>query len=93
MSLGFRFLINGSFCFLGSVYWSQGASSSRFGMRTDLRDAGLSPPRLGHRRAGYTNVRLRVARKGAVGEALTIAWRNRAPKRLAAQMKPSDAWN
>jgi hypothetical protein len=34
-------------------------------------------------RAGATLVRLRAARKAAVREALTIAWRNRAPKRLA----------
>ena len=34
-------------------------------------------------RAGFTNVRLRTASKNAVREALTIAWRNRAPKRLA----------
>ena len=33
-------------------------------------------------RAGATSVRLRTARKDAVREALTIAWRNRAPKRL-----------
>jgi hypothetical protein len=37
-------------------------------------------------RAGYTNVRLRPARKGIVREALTTAWRNRAPKRLAKQL-------
>jgi hypothetical protein len=35
-------------------------------------------------RAGATQVRLRVARKGAVREALAMAWRNRAPRRLAA---------
>ena len=34
-------------------------------------------------RAGATNVRLRAAKKGAVREALLIAWRNRALKRLA----------
>lgn len=33
-------------------------------------------------RAGYTNVKLRAARKGMVREALMTAWRNRAPKRL-----------
>jgi hypothetical protein len=32
-------------------------------------------------RAGSTTVRLRAARKGAVREALLLAWRNRAPKR------------
>jgi hypothetical protein len=31
---------------------------------------------------GATNVRLRIAKKAAVREALTIAWQNRAPKRL-----------
>ena len=36
-------------------------------------------------RAGYTNVRLPAAAQGTVREALTTAWRNRAPKRLAAQ--------
>ena len=39
-------------------------------------------------RAGSTTVRLRPARKGAVREALITAWRNRAPKRLAAQYPP-----
>ncbi len=34
-------------------------------------------------REGATSVRLRTASKDAVREALTIAWRNRAPKRLA----------
>ena len=33
-------------------------------------------------RQGATQVRLRVAGKGAVREALGIAWRNRAPKQL-----------
>ena len=33
-------------------------------------------------RAGATNVRLPKAPKGAVREALMLAWRNRAPKRL-----------
>ena len=37
-------------------------------------------------RAGCTNVRLRSARKGPVLEALTSAWRRRAPKSLAAQL-------
>jgi hypothetical protein len=35
--------------------------------------------------AGGTTVRLAAARKGAVREALLLAWRNRAPKRLAAR--------
>jgi len=34
-------------------------------------------------RAGYTNVRLRVADADAVRGALVMAWRNRAPPRLA----------
>lgn len=33
-------------------------------------------------RKGATNVQLRSARKAAVHEALIMAWRNRAPKRL-----------
>jgi hypothetical protein len=33
--------------------------------------------------AGYTNVRLRTARKSLVREALNTAWRNCAPKRIA----------
>jgi hypothetical protein len=36
-------------------------------------------------RAGSTVVRLQVARTTAVHEALLLAWRNRAPKRVAAQ--------
>ena len=35
---------------------------------------------------GATQVRLRTAGKGAVREAMAIAWRNRAPKRLAQQV-------
>jgi hypothetical protein len=38
-------------------------------------------------RAGCTSVRLRTATKGAVREALTLAWRNRAPKRLSDEMQ------
>ena len=34
-------------------------------------------------RAGSTTVKLRAATKAAVREALTLAWRRRAPKRLA----------
>ena len=40
-------------------------------------------------RAGYTNVKLRPARKDMVREALITAWRNRAPKRLGEQL-PQD---
>jgi hypothetical protein len=38
-------------------------------------------------RAGCTTVRLRTARTAAVREALTMAWHNRAPKRLAREME------
>jgi len=41
-------------------------------------------------RAGATNVRLPAAKKGAVREALMIAWRNRAPKRLVALHVPDE---
>jgi hypothetical protein len=41
------------------------------------------PVKGGWGRGGATNVKLRTASKGAVREALIIAWRNRAPKRLA----------
>lgn len=36
-------------------------------------------------RAGSTQVQLRSARTGPVREAMIAAWRNRAPKRLAAE--------
>lgn len=45
--------------------------------------ASFKPVDGGWGRKGATNVRLRAAKKAAVREALTIAWRNRAPKRLA----------
>ncbi len=45
--------------------------------------AAFAPVKGGWGRSGATNVRLRAAKKAAVREALTIAWRNRAPKRLA----------
>jgi hypothetical protein len=38
-------------------------------------------------RAGSTSVRLRTARQAVVREALTMAWRNRAPTRLADEMQ------
>jgi len=44
--------------------------------------AAFAPVKGGWGLAGATNVRLRAAKKAAVREALTIAWRNRAPKRL-----------
>jgi hypothetical protein len=37
-------------------------------------------------RAGYTNVRLRVARTDTVREALVMAWRNRVPQRLGGRV-------
>jgi hypothetical protein len=49
--------------------------------------AAFAPVKGAWGRAGATNVRLRAARKGAVREALMIAWRNRAPKRLADQLQ------
>jgi len=42
--------------------------------------AAFAPVKGAWGRAGATNVRLQAARKGAVREALVIAWRNRAPK-------------
>jgi len=47
--------------------------------------AAFAPAKGGWGRAGSTNVRLQKAKKAAVLEALTTAWRNRAPKRLAAE--------
>ena len=44
----------------------------------------FAPVKGGWGKAGNTNVRLAAARKAAVREALITAWRNRAPKRLAA---------
>ena len=38
-------------------------------------------------RAGATSVRFQNAKQAAVREALMIAWRNQAPKRLTAQVK------
>jgi hypothetical protein len=43
--------------------------------------AAFAPVKGGWGRMGATNVRLRIAKKAAVREALTIAWQNRAPKR------------
>lgn len=45
--------------------------------------ATFAPVKGGWGRSGATNVKLRAAKKAAVREALTIAWRNRAPKRLS----------
>jgi len=46
--------------------------------------ATFAPVKGGWGRSGATNVRLRAAKKAAVREVLSIAWRNRAPKRLSA---------
>lgn len=46
--------------------------------------ASFTPVIGGWGRAGNTNVRLRAARKREVRDALITAWRNCAPKRLAA---------
>ena len=47
--------------------------------------AAFTPVTGGWGKAGSTNVRLQKAKKGAVREALITAWRNCAPKRLAAE--------
>jgi hypothetical protein len=49
--------------------------------------AAFTPVKGGWGRAGSTNVRLPKATKAAVREALITAWRNRAPKRLAAELE------
>jgi hypothetical protein len=46
------------------------------------RPAAFAPAKGAWGLAGATMVRLAAARKGAVEEALTIAWRERAPTRL-----------
>lgn len=53
---------------------------------TRSRPGAFTPVRGGWGRGGATNVRLRLAGRAAVREALAIAWRNRAPSRLAAQL-------
>lgn len=45
----------------------------------------FAPVKGGWGKSGNTTVRLAAARKAAVREALITAWRNRAPKRLAAE--------
>ena len=45
----------------------------------------FTPVKGGWGKAGNTTVQLAAARKAAVREALITAWRNRAPKRLAAE--------
>lgn len=44
------------------------------------------PVKGGWGRRGATNVRLRAARTPLLRKALTTAWRNKAPKRLARQL-------
>jgi hypothetical protein len=50
-----------------------------------IEPSGFQPVRGGWGRQGATNVRLRLAKKSTVREALLAAWRNRAPKSLARQ--------
>ncbi|HXQ25251.1 MAG TPA: MmcQ/YjbR family DNA-binding protein [Candidatus Acidoferrales bacterium] len=45
------------------------------------------PVKGGWGRRGATNVRLKAAKKASVRTALIAAWRNTAPKRLAAQLE------
>jgi hypothetical protein len=52
------------------------------GLFVRTQPAAFAPVKGGWGLAGATMVRLAAARKGAVEEALMIAWRNRAPKRL-----------
>ena len=52
--------------------------------------AVFSPVKGGWGRQGATSVRLRAARKATLQRALEAAWRNVAPKRLAAQFKADD---
>ena len=47
-----------------------------------MQPAAFAPVNGAWGRAGATTVRLAEARKGAVQEALLLAWRGRAPKRL-----------
>ena len=46
----------------------------------------FTPVKGGWGRSGSTGVRLPTARRDAVREALLVAWRNRAPRRLAEQL-------
>ena len=51
-----------------------------------IEPEGFQPVKGGWGLQGATNVRLRLAKKGTVREALIVAWRNRAPKSLARQL-------
>ena len=51
------------------------------------RPAALQPVKGGWGRRGCTNVSLAAANAATVGQALVLAWRNAAPKRLAKQLK------
>jgi hypothetical protein len=53
-----------------------------------LESATFVPVKGAWGRKGSTQVRLRGARKGAVLDALETAWRNRAPRRVAALLPP-----
>ena len=84
---------------VGRVFATLGYPSGGWGMVkltpeqqelfVQTQPAGFAPVKGGWGRAGATNVRLRSASKRAVREALAIAWRNRAPNRLAALLPPS----
>jgi len=52
--------------------------------------AVFTPVKGGWGRAGATHVRLRAAAKGAVREAMIMAWSNRAPKRLRRDANMTD---
>ena len=48
------------------------------------------PVKGGWGRRGATNVRLKVANSTTVRNAMVVAWRNAAPKRLAAKLETSE---
>jgi len=76
----------------GKIFATLAYPTNRFGMVALTREQqelfvraqprGFSPVKGGWGVRGATQVRLRTAGKGAVREAMTIAWQNRAPKRL-----------
>jgi hypothetical protein len=57
------------------------------GLFVRTQPAAFAPVKGAWGLAGATTVRLAAARKGAVQEALMIAWGNRAPKHLIARPK------
>ncbi len=76
----------------GRIFATLGYPRSGWGMvsltpeRQELfvraQPGAFAPVKGGWGRSGATNVRLRAAKTAAVREALSIAWRNRAPKRI-----------